>query len=137
MTAAWFLVPITGDGKSTNTPFAATITSEVVSHVAVIATNASGTPAFSWSLLQAQGSSFPILTSISGVFAMPTPTLSLFNTLNASQQLAVTQALTHYSIAVSPTAVQKLSEVITNIGKVQEPAFDLANFYVIPPRALP
>ncbi len=132
MTTSWFIVPITGDGTSVFTPFAATVTSEISSHVTIIATNASGSPRFSWALIQANGNSFTNLLAIPGVFQMPIPSSALYSTLTAQQQLAVTQACSHYSIPVSPNATQTLISVISRIAQVQEPGFSVNAFFAVP-----
>ena len=135
----WFIVPITGDGKSVDTAFAATLTSEVSAHVAVIGVSpATGTPTFTWALIQAGGNAFTNLLATSGVFQLPAPSSALVSTLTASQMLAITQALSHYSIPVSPNATETLTSLITRLAKLQEPAFDVGSFWInVPANAVP
>jgi hypothetical protein len=117
----YYISPVIGSGTRDD-PYRPAIAAVATAWAALIPTLTVGTPAQTWSLVQATVPATATLPP--SVIALPDVSLSTpISLLSADQQLAVQQALQAAKVTVSASAT--VGDVIVALGQKLVPSFDL------------
>jgi hypothetical protein len=117
----YYISPVIGTGTQDD-PYRPVIAAVATAWAALIPTLTVGTPAQTWSLVQA---TVPAnVTLPPSVIALPDVNLSMpVSLLSADQQLAIQKALQVANVTVSASAT--VGDVIVALGRTLVPSFDL------------
>jgi hypothetical protein len=117
----YYISPVIGTGTRDD-PYRPAIAAVATAWAALIPTLTVGTPAQTWSLVQATVPANAILPP--SVIALPDVSLSMpLRLLSADQQLAIQKALQVANVTVSASAT--VGDVIVALGRTLVPSFDI------------
>jgi len=116
----YFICPIIGDGKTTETAWRAKILQSTQSHSAIIPSKPDGSPKFLWTLVKIDTVDFTTILTDTTIFAFPDKLLT--STLTATERNKIKTKLNSLGIQTSDiSTTTTLKEIIIKVGKYLQP----------------